>query len=132
MKVKNKFLTLTNDILGKEDVFSLVQAEDYNGYNDEKKESTGKRAGTRFTVLITNAEREIHFEKLDIKIAGDNPIPQYKSGETADCKVINLKLKIIGIEYGKAEINATADGIELLTTNEQEEPPIAGQLKIKL
>lgn len=132
MEVKTKFLKINNDILGEESIFPLVQAEDYNGYDTALGKSTGERAGTRFKVLIDNPDKEIFCEKLEVKIAGANPIPQYKSGDNADCKFINLQLSIATIEYGKAEIRATADGIKLVSTKEQAEEPIKGQIKLKL
>ncbi|MDR0979036.1 MAG: hypothetical protein LBL91_03770 [Lachnospiraceae bacterium] len=132
MKVKSKFLTLTNEILGSSDIFPLVQAEDYMGYDSKLGKSTGEREGTRFTILIDVPEREIYCEKLDVKIQGENQIAQYKSGDTADCKFTNLRLVISSIEYGKVEIRAIADGIKLVSAKAQVEQPIDGQLKFKM
>lgn len=131
MKIKTKYLKLTNDMLG-DDTFLLVESEDYNGFDRTTGKSTGERAGTRFKVLIDNVEKEISCEKLEVKIAGENPIPQYKSGEKVDCKLINLQLTIASIEYGKAEIKATADGIKLVNAKAQAEQPIDGQIKLKM
>lgn len=121
MKIKVKYLKPTNDVLGEEDVFLLVETEDYNGYDNTTGKSTGTREGTRFTVLIDNPEKEINCEKLEVKIAGANPIPQYKNGQRIDCKFTNLQLTISNVEYGKAEIRATADGIKLVNTKVQAE-----------
>lgn len=131
MKIKTKYLKLTNDMLG-EDTFLLVEAEDYNSYDPQLGKSTGIREGTRFTVLIDNPQKEINCEKLEVKIVGENPIPQYKNGERIDCKFINLQLTISNIEYGKADIKGTADGIKLMSSKGQAEQQIDGQIKLKM
>ena len=130
MKIKSKYLEVKNSVLGEDTIFSLIQAEDYNGFDTTTGKSTGERQGTRFTVLVDVPEKEVYYEKLEVKIAGTNPIPQYKSGDNADCRFTNLQLNITSIEYGRAEIKATADGIELVNADERQEQSSKSQMKI--
>lgn len=130
MEVKTKFINLNNDLLGNGDVFALVSAEPYKRYDEIAKKTTDEIEGTRFTILLNIPEKEIIWEKLDVKIAGTNPIPQYKSGETRDCKFTNLRLNISNVEFGKATIRGVADSIELVSTRDNEQ--IKGQLKLNL
>ena len=48
----------------------------------------------KIVLVIDDPDREIDSEKLEVKIAGVNPIPQYKSGERVWCKFKNLQLTI--------------------------------------
>ncbi len=130
MEVKTKFINLNNDILGNTDVFKLSSAEPYKKYDEIAQKVTEEIEGTRFKILLNIPEKEIYDEKLEVKIAGINPIPQYKNGNTAFCRFTNLKLSISSVEYGKATIRGVADSIELLSTSDNEQ--IKGQLKLNL
>lgn len=130
MEVKTKFINLSNDILGDSEAFKLSSAETYNKFDEVAKKTTDEIEGTRFKVLLNIPEKEIYDEKLEVKVKGINPISQYKSGTTAFCKFTNLKLYISTIEYGKATIRGVADGIQLISTSDNEQ--IKGQLKLNL
>lgn len=130
MDMKTKYLKLSNDLLGKVEIYELSSAETYNRYDEIAKRTTDEVAGTRFNVLLKIPEKEIFDEKLEVKVAGFNPIPQYKSGDKAFCRFTNLQLTISKIEYGKATIKGVADSIELVSTSDNEQ--IKGQLKLNL
>lgn len=130
MEVKTKFINLSNDILGDSNVFKLSSAESYKKYDEIAKKTTDEIEGTKFKVLLNIPEKEIYDEKLEVKIEGLNPIPQYKSGTTAFCRFTNLKLYISTIEYGKATIRGVADSIQLVSASDNEQ--IKGQLKLNL
>lgn len=132
MKVKTKFLKIGNEILGKEDTFLLVRAEQYKKFDQNTGRTTDEIEGYRYSIFIDNPESEIDCEKLEVKIAGLNQIPQYKSGERVNCKFINLQLAISNIEFGKAEIRATADGIVLVDDSKQDEQPSKKQIKLNV
>lgn len=132
MKIKTKYLKLNNSILGESDVYLLLRAEPYKRYDPIARRTTDEIEGYRFKIGIDDPDREIDSEKLEVKIVGANPIPQYKSGERVFCKFVNLQLTISTVEFGNAEIKATADGIKLVDTKTQAEQPISGQIKLKL
>lgn len=132
MKIKSQYLKLNNSILGESDVYLLLRAEPYKKYDPIAKRTTDEVEGYRFKIGIDDPDREIDSEKLEVKIAGANPIPQYKNGERVFCKFKNLQLTISRFEYGQAEIKGTADGIILVNEKSQTERPIDGQIKLKM
>ncbi len=127
MEIKKDYV-LNSNTLG--DVFKLSCVEPYKKYDETTQKTTDEIEGMRFYVTITIPEKEIYDEKLAVKIAGRNPIPQYKSGDTAFCRFTNLQLIITKYEFGKFTIRGEATGIELLSTSDNEQ--IKGQLKLNL
>lgn len=130
MQVKMKFVSLNKELLGDSDVFALIGVEQYKKFDQNTGKVTDEIEGNKYIILLNIPEKEINWEKLEVKIAGKNQIPQYKSGETRDCKFTNLKLNISKVEFGKATIRGVADSIELVSTKDNEQ--IEGQLKLNL
>lgn len=132
MKIKTQYLKLNNSILGESDVYLLLRAEPYKRYDPIARRTTDEIEGYRFKIGIDDPDREIDSEKLEVKIAGVNPIPQYKSGERVWCKFKNLQLTISSLEYGQAEIKGTAGRIELVDYDKQEEHSSKKQIKLNV
>ncbi len=114
MKIKSQYLKLNNSILGESDIYLLLRVQPYKKYDPITQKTTNEIEGYCFKIGIDDPAREIDSEKLEVKIAGVNPIPQYKSGDRVFCKFKNLQLTISKLEYGQAEIKGTADGITLV------------------
>lgn len=121
MKMKTKNLIIGNEILGKEEEFLLIAIEPCKKYDTINQRSTDEIEGYRYTIFVDNPEKEIDCEKLEVKILGANQLPQYISGQRFNCKFTNLQLTISSVEFGKAEIKATADKIVLVDDVKQEE-----------
>ncbi len=132
MKVKTKNLSIGTEILGKEEEFLLISVEPCKKYDQVNQRTTDEIEGYRYTILIDNPAKEINCEKLEVKILGLNQTPQYKEGDRATCKFINLQLAISSIDFGKAEIKATADRIVLVDDNKQEEHSSKKQIKLNV
>lgn len=128
MEVKKDVIDLKSNTFG--EVFKLSSAEPYKKYDEIAQKTTDEIEGMRFKVMINIPEKEIYDEKLEVKIAGFNPIPQYKSGDNAFCRFTNLQLIITKYEFGKFTIRGEADNIELVSTSDNEQ--IKGQLKLNL
>lgn len=132
MKVKTKYLEIGKSILGKEEEFLLVSVEPYKKYDLVNQRVTDEIEGYRYTIFIDNPAKEIDCEKLEVKILGLNQTPQYKTGERLSCKFINLQLTISSVDFGKAEIKATADRIVLIDDSKQEEHTSKKQIKLNV
>ena len=132
MDILKDFVKLDNTMLGNTNEYVLVRVKPYKRYDEVAQKSTDEILGHSFFVVIDDPEKEIDCEKLEVRIAGPNPIPQYKNGERVSCQFENLQLTISKIEYGKATIKATADGIKLVSTKEQDEKQIKGQIKLNM
>lgn len=132
MKVKTKNLSIGTDILGKEEEFLLISVEPCKKYDQVNQRTTDEIEGYRYTIFIDNPEKEIDCEKLEVKILGLNQIPQYKTGERVNCKFANLQLAISSVDFGKAEIKATADRIILVDDVKQEEHSSKKQIKLNV
>ncbi len=113
MEVKSSYLEVNKNILG-QNQFLLIAMESYKEYDQVAKKYTDQIAGTKYTIMVHNPEKNIIYEKLDVKVPGICTTPAYKTGEEVACKFVNLVLTISKLEYGKAELRATADKIELL------------------
>lgn len=130
MKVKTKNLLIGTEILGKEEEFLLIAVEPCKKYDQVNQRTTDEIEGYRYTIFVDNPEKEIDCEKLDVKILGLNQIPQYTSGQRLNCKFMNLQLTISSVDFGKAEIKATADRIILVDDVKQQEQSSKKQIKI--
>ena len=113
MKVKSSYLEGSKTILGQNE-FVLIGMDTYKRYDQVSKKYTDEIAGTKYTVVVHNPSKEILYEKLEIKVPGACTIPNYIGGNEVYCKFTNLVLTVSSIEYGKAELRATADKIELV------------------
>lgn len=113
MKVKSSFLEVSKTILGQNE-FVLIGMDSYKKYDQATKKYTDEIAGTKYIVVVHNPSKEILYEKLEVKVPGTCTIPNYIGGNEVYCKFTNLVLTVSSIEYGKAELRATADKIELL------------------
>lgn len=116
MKIRTNYLEIDKKILGA-DKFLLIGMEDYKEYDRVSKKYTDKIIGTKYTVVIHNPEKGIKYEKLEVKILGVCNIPSYKNGDELPCRFSGLVLTPSNIEYGMAEIKATADKIEFKIIN---------------
>lgn len=132
MKVKTKHLEIGKEILGKEEEFLLISVEPYKKYDQVNQRTTDEIEGYRYTIFVDNPTKEIDCEKLDVKILGLNQIPQYTSGQRLNCKFTNLQLTISSVDFGKAEIKATADRIVLVDDVKQEEHSSKKQIKLNV
>lgn len=130
MKAKTKHLEIGKDILGKEEEFLLISVEPCKKYDQVNQRTTDEIEGYRYTIFVDNPAKEIDCEKLEVKILGANQLPQYTTGQRLNCKFINLQLTISSVDFGKAEIKATADRIVLVDDVKQEEQPSKKQIKI--
>lgn len=130
MKAKTKHLEIGKDILGKEEEFLLISVEPCKKYDQVNQRTTDEIEGYRYTIFVDNPAKEIDCEKLEVKILGANQLPQYTTGQRLNCKFINLQLTISSVDFGKAEIKATADRIVLVDDVKQDEQPSKKQIKI--
>lgn len=129
MKVKTKNLLIGTEILGKEEEFLLISVEPCKKYDTINQRTTDEIEGYRYTIFVDNPEKEIDCEKLEVKILGANQLPQYISGQRLNCKFTNLQLTISSVDFGKAEIKATADRI-ILADDVKQEQSSKKQIKI--
>lgn len=132
MKTKTKYLEVGQSLLGEREKYLLIAVEPYRKYDPVNQRTTDEIEGHRYTIFVDNPEKEIDCEKLEVKILGLNQVPQYKTGDRVDCRFENLKLTISSIEYGKAEIKATADRIILVDDVKQEEQHSKKQIKLNV
>ena len=130
MKAKTKHLEIGKDILGKEEEFLLISVEPCKKYDQVNQRTTDEIEGYRYTIFVDNPAKEIDCEKLEVKILGANQLPQYTTGQRLNRKFINLQLTISSVDFGKAEIKATADRIVLVDDVKQDEQPSKKQIKI--
>ncbi len=127
MFVKNNFLPISNEVLGTDDKYITVEATDYYKYIDGKR--TDERLGSKITVLILNAERDIFYEKLDVKVPNAD-LSNFKPNEYI--KFNGLKLNASSVEFGKTKIIGFADSYEMVSDNLNDDGQIKGQIKLNL
>lgn len=113
MRVKTSCLEIDKSILGASN-FLLIGMEDYKEYDRVAKKTTDKVIGTKYTVVVHNPEKEIKYEKLEVKVLGVCTIPNYQNGDEIACRFNKLILTPSNIEFGMAEVKGTADKIELI------------------
>lgn len=98
-------------ILGEENKFLATKIQDYFEFKDGKK--TDNRLGVQITVVIFNPEKDLYYEKFEIKIA-NVPLKDFQPNTTI--KFTNLKVKVNRVEFGKPNFIGYADNYEIVST----------------